>query len=233
MKNLSIVRVISSNFLAVVFVLFNLQLVSGQTELYKPKANNRSIQKVKLLLPGSSKAQEVEVEKVDGAYILEGDMMVYPHEHTAAGISRDKRWPKGIIPFQIEGGHPFVSNIHAAVEEINRLTNLRLVPRTNQNNYVKIKYDPDGGCWSNIGRRAFSVNKISLGDGCNSKGIIIHELMHTAGLFHEQSRTDRDHHIRINRSNIKNMRERWDYVHCFYYRTSTCTFYWERGADRV
>lgn len=60
------------------------------------------------------------------------------------------------------------------------------------------------GCYSGIGRKYWDVKatEISLGDYCVHKSIIIHEVLHALGFFHEQSRPDRDSFVNIYWSNM-------------------------------
>uniref|UniRef100_A0A0N5B763 Metalloendopeptidase n=1 Tax=Strongyloides papillosus TaxID=174720 RepID=A0A0N5B763_STREA len=71
-------------------------------------------------------------------------------------------------------------------------------------NGINFKYDKDG-CSSYVGKRKEEKpQSILLDDDCKTHlGAIIHEISHTLGLNHEQSRRDRDSYIRVYRRNIE------------------------------
>lgn len=89
--------------------------------------------------------------------------------------------------------------VEAAIADYHKYSCLRFVPRTNERDYVQ--YIVDDGCYSYVGR-SIGRQPISIGRGCEYKGIAIHEMLHTVGFFHEQSRTNRDDYITIDFKNI-------------------------------
>jgi hypothetical protein len=114
------------------------------------------------------------------------------------------RWPNGIIPYVIDSGLPNPKRVTDAIKHWEAKTKIRFVKRTATNaaqhkDYVS--FEAQVGCWSQVGRRG-GKQVISLGDGCQV-GQAIHEIGHTVGLWHEQSREDRAQFIRIAWQNIQ------------------------------
>jgi len=142
----------------------------------------------------------------------EGDMMLTEEQMRQLNDSSAERnairgtrylWPNGVIPYKFDSttfSTTDKAKIAQAFAKYAARTCLRMVPRTTQSNYVSIIRD--SGCYSYVGRIG-GGQKLSLGYGCVYERIIIHEFMHAAGFFHEQSRYDRDTYVRINYANIR------------------------------
>ncbi|XP_068719793.1 hatching enzyme 1.2-like [Montipora capricornis] len=139
--------------------------------------------------------------------IIEGDVLVTDNLRDArkAGKSRDKRdivsdmvkrWPDGVVPFTIDSsiGKEALSAIKKAMHEFHKRTCVKFVPRTDEPDFIE--FEGNLGCFSAIGRQG-GKQRISVGEGCEYKGTVMHELMHVLGFFHEQSRTDRDDYIMV------------------------------------
>lgn len=59
-------------------------------------------------------------------------------------------------------------------------------------------------CYSCIGRTMDMKGQVvSIGFGCEKEGIVLHELMHTVGFFHTNSRPDRDAYVIVYSKNIR------------------------------
>jgi hypothetical protein len=115
-------------------------------------------------------------------------------------------WPGSVMYYEI---HSSLSGDRAAIEdamnEYMTRTCLRFEDRAGRpeiNNYVLIRGDKSG-CWSYMGMYTGGPQEVSLQqNGCVWKGIIIHELMHAAGFWHEQQRYDRDDYVIIHWENM-------------------------------
>ena len=54
------------------------------------------------------------------------------------------------------------------------------------------------GCCSFVGKRGGGPQAVSLGKNCDKFGIVVHELGHVVGFWHEHTRPDRDGYIGTN-----------------------------------
>ena len=110
-------------------------------------------------------------------------------------------WPSGIVPYE------FNANVAAwersamlvAMADWEAVANIDFRPRSGESDYVHIQDS--------------TVNSSPVGQGSgkrtikiynwNFEFIMAHELSHTLGFWHEQSRPDRDTYVTINLGNIK------------------------------
>ncbi|XP_067828865.1 tolloid-like protein 2 isoform X4 [Heptranchias perlo] len=83
-----------------------------------------------------------------------------------------------------------------------KYTCVTFVERTNEESFIVFTYRPCG-CCSYVGRRGGGPQAISIGKNCDKFGIVVHELGHVIGFWHEHTRPDRDAHVSIIRENIQ------------------------------
>uniref|UniRef100_A0A4W6FJW7 Metalloendopeptidase n=1 Tax=Lates calcarifer TaxID=8187 RepID=A0A4W6FJW7_LATCA len=88
------------------------------------------------------------------------------------------------------------SVIDRGLKSFNSNTCIRFVHRTKERDYLDIQ------CYSYVGRQGNAQTLSLERPGCVHHSVIQHELLHALGFHHEQSRSDRDQHIRVLWQNI-------------------------------
>ncbi|RWS27074.1 Astacin-like metalloprotease toxin [Leptotrombidium deliense] len=141
-----------------------------------------------------------EISSICNPKLEGGDMIGMKDGGT---MDKARLWPNGIIPFKIRLDLlPEEELIFRAMRHIEARTCIRFKPRTNEKDYVHILRGM--GCFSYIGkRRKGGVQPLSIGQGCEYFGTVVHELLHAVGFHHEQNRKDRDKYVKILWQNIK------------------------------
>lgn len=113
-----------------------------------------------------------------------------------------KYWKNNIVPFAFDESANTDFRRGQVQKAIDSLTsanpNLKFVQRTSQNDYIKFYASDENS--SHVGRDG-GRQKIKI-VSWDSVGVIIHEIMHALGFYHEQSRPDRDQYVIIVRDNI-------------------------------
>lgn len=153
------------------------------------------------------------VEKIGDIYVFESDIifsdstlfvleaMPTNNSRSAATNVPVNYWPNRMVPYVFDSSFTFDYRNEAiyAMSLISNSTGVRFVPAESYHTN-RIKF-----CYSDV-----NSSKLGMQGGTQiiniynkNYGIIMHEILHSLGFFHEHSRADRDSYIIINRSNIK------------------------------
>lgn len=169
---------------------------------------------IRTRLPFTFAEQEYVVRKVPipgtpyMKYLFDGDIVVgdnMPKGMTHASNNKDHLW-RGDIPVFF---HKTVQDsgmcevINKAIRDIETKSKVRFVVYSGEKDYIQVRIGDPGGFFggsSPVGRIG-GMQELILSRGVRSN-LVIHELLHALGIWHEQSRTDRDQFVKINYENI-------------------------------
>ena len=166
---------------------------------------------------GFYRGHKVSFENVNGDAVYQGDIILgrTADLESVAASSKSREsigvwltfslWPNGVIPYEISSGVPTyaVDEINQAVDHWNTLTPIKWVKHSGETSYVLFRNGTSANtCSSAVGRQGYgqAIN-LPPASGCGF-GSTVHEMGHAVGLWHEQSRSDRNRSLTVLYQNI-------------------------------
>ncbi|XP_029353600.1 low choriolytic enzyme-like [Echeneis naucrates] len=147
-------------------------------------------------------------KNLDDPLVLFGDIAVPTGFQNADPCTfRGCLWPKSrdgnvYVPYRISNQYSQRerNTIVQGLRSFASSTCIRFTPLNRQRDFLDIQ--SRSGCFSFVGRRGSGQTLSLQRQGCIFRSIIQHEVLHALGFNHEQTRSDRDQHVRILLQNV-------------------------------
>eukprot|EP01063_Lacrimia_lanifica_P028676 TRINITY_DN4230_c1_g1_i1.p1 TRINITY_DN4230_c1_g1~~TRINITY_DN4230_c1_g1_i1.p1 ORF type:complete len:978 (+),score=273.09 TRINITY_DN4230_c1_g1_i1:51-2984(+) len=161
---------------------------------------------------GAAVAEDVVYHDGEEPYVLYDDIQVPLSRHYrglgagafTAGVDSGRLWRGGRVNYFVADGG-LNGRVDWAVRHVEANTCIRFSRCSSERSCGRpyIRFEPGTGCSSPLGRSWNGVNRVKLSGGCN-RGTTVHEILHSLGIAHEQTRNDRDEYVTVNYGNIEN-----------------------------
>lgn len=200
-------------FLQIITTIIFITLISCKKEELSPDKKGSFPQRQTEILSNGDELitlnSGIRVIKRGKEYLYQGDIILTPEQvdlldsNTKGVYISDlaKRWGDQIVRYVIDDSRQDM--IKRAMYFIEKRTNIKFEPRSNEPNYIQFTTISGSISNSQLGMVG-GKQKINIGDDIAIRErTVMHEIYHALGVLHEQSRPDRDNYITINYDNIQ------------------------------
>uniref|UniRef100_A0A3P9DUY6 Metalloendopeptidase n=1 Tax=Maylandia zebra TaxID=106582 RepID=A0A3P9DUY6_9CICH len=160
-----------------------------------------------LLIQGELPTLDHDRKNLDEPLVIFGDIAVPTGLQNADPCTaRGCLWPKNngrvVVPYRISDQYSRRERdvIEQGLRSFEAATCVSFRPQSRERDFLDIQ--SRDGCYSFVGRRGGGQIVSLSRQGCVFHQIVQHEVLHALGFDHEQTRSDRDQHVRILLENV-------------------------------